>query len=421
MRIRRACVHMYRGDTFVPAGLVEVVEDGKYSTCRFKYIEEYLERKDAVAVDPASLQLHDGVRRIFDGPQGGDLFGGIEDACPDSWGRHVLDTAAQNAGHALQAYDYMLYAGPERIGGLGFSESATHAPFAHIPDWVRNLPGDELTLEEMLMAADKVDAAENLDPRYRRFFVRGSSLGGAKPKAAFEHEGEAWIAKFGAAMEALPTCRMEHASLVLAGLCGIQTPQAHVVTVFGNRDILLVKRFDRKDGKRIPFVSALTLLGRSRSQVDNPASYADIAAAMRRHCRTSDLKKDLVGLFSRMLFNICCHNNDDHLRNHGFVYDDAAKSGWKLSPAYDLVPQPRDYGTAHLHLGVGTYGRQATFENAVTTCAAFGLSRDEASNVACKIREIVSANWENTMQKSGVATSLLPRVRESFGAVFDSG
>jgi serine/threonine-protein kinase HipA len=419
MKKRFAYVHMFLGSGYTPTGMIEIVEDGAYSTCKFRYFDGYPERKDAVAVDPVRLPLDDAVKRVFDGPRGGDLFGGIEDACPDSWGRHLLDTAASDAGQTLQPYDYMLYAGRERIGALGFSAKKVHEPSGYIPSWLRNIPGSELNLEEMLVAADKVEAAENLELQYRRFFVRGSSLGGARPKSAFDYEGGAWIAKFGAAKEVLPTCRLEHATLALAGLCGIQTPQTQRVTVFGDRDILLVKRFDRKENARIPFVSALTLLGKSRSEADTPASYMDIAEAMRRHCLGSSLKENLAELFSRMVFNICCHNNDDHLRNHGFLHVEAPKRGWVLSPAYDVVPQPYDHETGHLHLGVGAQGRRATFENAVSASAQFGLSREDASNIILKIKDIVSANWEKVMLDSGVPTRLLPLVRKSFGTVFE--
>jgi len=422
MKTRIACVHIFLGNTHVPAGLIEVVEDGQFSTCRFKYFLEYLERRDAVAVDPARLPLHNAAQRVFDGPVGGDLFGGIEDACPDSWGRHVLDTAAEHAGQVLLPFDYMLHAGHERIGALGFSEKMGQMPFQHVPDWLKNLPGHELNLEEMLLAADQVDAAENLEPRYRRFFMRGSSLGGARPKAAVEHDGDAWIAKFGAAREVWPTCRLEHATLALAGLCGIQVPQTHRVTVLGNRDILLVKRFDRisESHTRIPFVSALTLLGRSGSQADSPASYLDIAGAMRRYCLTSELKNDLAELFARMVFNICCHNNDDHLRNHGFMHVSAMGRGWVLSPVYDVVPQPHQHETSHQYLGVGAQGRRASFDNALSASAHFGLSREDAANIILKIKGIVSVNWERLMQEAGVPLHLLPMVRRSFAAAFEN-
>lgn len=420
MKERFACVHIFLGTDFVPAGLIEVVEDGPLSTCRYRYFDEYLERKDAVAVDPVRLPLHDAMRgnRVFDGPLGGDLFGGIEDACPDSWGRHVLDTAAENAGHALQPYDYMLYAGRERIGALGFSERIKEPPFQNFPDWLREPLDNELSLEEMLRAADKVEDAENLEPQYRRFFVRGSSLGGAKPKAAIEHEGESWIAKFGAEREVLPTCRMEHATMELARLCGIRTPETRIVTVYENRDILLVKRFDRLAGTcvRLPFVSALTMLGRSRSEADHPATYINIAEAMRRYCAGSTLKNDLAELFSRMIFNICCNNNDDHLRNHGFLHLETRVRGWTLSPLYDVVPQPFNQET--LQLGIGSQGRKATFENALSSAAHFGLSREEAENSVLKIKKTVFANWEKLMRGAGVPASLLPMVRKSFKAVF---
>ena len=421
MRKRTACVQMFRNDAFVPAGLIEVTEDGRFSSCRFRYFDEYIERRDAVAVDPVSLPLHNAAKRVFEGPRGGDLFGGIEDACPDSWGQHVLTSAAEDFGITLTAYDYMLYAGPERIGGLGFSEKKDEAPFTSIPLWARNISGSELNLEEMLLAADKVDFAEKLEPRYRRFFVRGSSLGGARPKAAIEYDGQSCIAKFGAIREMLPTCRLEHATRKLADLCGIRTVKTQVVTVFGNRDILLAHRFDRENGVRKPFISALTLLGRSSSKHENPASYSDIAFAMRRHCRADDLHSNLAELFARMTFNICCNNNDDHLRNHGFLYEEGTgKNGWRLSPSYDVVPQPRfDNSLSQLSLGVGIHGRTASFENALSSCAHFGLSLEEAASIVERIKGTICANWEKVMLDAGVPTSSLPVVRKSFKAVFN--
>lgn len=414
MRKREAFVHMHRSGQFVLAGRIMVTEDGRFSTCAFQYANSYLARTDAVPVDPALLPLQEATRRIFEGPAGGELFGGISDACPDSWGRHVLDTAASGMGIPLTPFDYMLYSGPERIGALGFSEQPDLLPFAHQPSWASGLPGAELNLEELLQAADAVDMVEELVPRYRRFFVRGSSLGGARPKAAVELDGKAWIAKFGQEREAVPTCRLEHGVMQLARLCGIETPQTRLVRVLGNRDILLVERFDRDAGKRVPFVSARTLTGMTET-TSLGASYADIAVAMRKHCRTDDLNKDLTALYTRMVFNMCCNNSDDHLRNHGFSYHDTRKSGWKLSPAYDVVPQPlMDEDTPMLHLAAGPQGRRATLKNAIMGCGAFGLSREEASNIAANVKNVVAQNWECALRDANVPSASLARVRGCF-------
>src|SRR3546814_15208685 len=46
---------------------------------------------------------------------------------------------------------------------------------------------------------------------------------------------------------------------------------------------------------------------------------------------------DCAELFRRMVFNAAVTNNDDHPRNHALL---RRQKGWRLSPAYDLVPAP---------------------------------------------------------------------------------
>ena len=47
---------------------------------------------------------------------------------------------------------------------------------------------------------------------------------------------------------------------------------------------------------------------------------------------------DLHELWRRIVFGVLIGNLDDHLRNHGFLYD--KDDQWRLSPAYDLNPVP---------------------------------------------------------------------------------
>ena len=99
MRAREAYVHMHLGGEFILAGRLRHYEDGRFSRCLFEYTNRYLDRKDAVPVDPVQLPLRK--EHTFEGPEGGTLFGVIRDACPDVWGRHVLDTAAEGSGFTL--------------------------------------------------------------------------------------------------------------------------------------------------------------------------------------------------------------------------------------------------------------------------------------------------------------------------------
>jgi serine/threonine-protein kinase HipA len=112
-----------------------------------------------------------------------------------------------------------------------------------------------------------------------------------------------------------------------------------------------------------------------------------------------------------MLFNILCNNTDDHLRNHGFLWDG---KGWRLSPAYDIVPYPQVSLERDLAIGVGRNGRQATLKNALSDAASFGLSQSQAVALAVDAQKKVKANWEEVFKKSGITAAELERLRTCF-------
>ena len=79
----------------------------------------------------------------------------------------------------------------------------------------------------------------------------------------------------------------------------------------------------------------MSMLG---SKDNETRSYLEIVDALRQHGAAP--KADMEALWRRMVFNILISNTDDHLRNHGFLYE--GQAGWRLSPAYDLNPVPTD-------------------------------------------------------------------------------
>ena len=93
-----------------------------------------------------------------------------------------------------------------------------------------------------------------------------------------------------------------------------------------------------------------------------------------------------------MVLNALITNNDDHPRNHALV---AATKDWRLSPAYDLTPNPVHALEHDLAMICGTTSvRRATKKNLVSGCARFGLTQDEASATIDRLREIVANSWE---------------------------
>ena len=394
---------------WVLCGYLTIQQDNRSILSTFQYGKKYLQRKEAISIDPVQLPLGDvHFRSTPESP----LFGGIRDAAPDGWGRHLLNRAAEPQSPGEFEYLTAL-AHEDRIGALGFGKSLEKGPGPIDPGWPNYPPhGAELDLEAMIAAADQIETAEAISPEYRRFLVRGSSLGGAQPKAPTMHEGRQWIAKFGKQYDAWNTCRIENANLHLAKICGISVPDSKTLVV-ADRDVFLISRFDRDaSDNRIPFISAASLLGTQRI---NTGSYQDIAVQMRKYCVASTVQEDLKQMFMRLVFNILCNNSDDHLRNHGFIH--IAGQGWRLSPAYDIVPQP-DMGPKVprlLTLGVGMTGsREATLENALSSCGVFGLTEKEGMKTIDQMKIKFLSQWEPVYTKCNVPKKDLPVLAEAF-------
>ncbi len=403
-------IHLPAVGQFVPAGILDISQDASGVLSEFRYGHRYLERTDAIPLDPLQLPL---TNQNF---QTTGLFGAFRDASPDSWGRHLLDRAAEEYEVRPTEFDYLTVLDQDsRIGALAFGPDL-QGPRPHTPPWrPETVDGDRLDLAGMLEAVDAILSAEKLPPEFRRFLLRGSSVGGAKPKAAVDYEGRFWIAKFSETLDNWPTCRAEMAAMHLAKRCAIRVPPCRVISIRG-RDVFLIERFDRYGEHAHPlrqhFVSAMTLIG---SQDITKGSYGDIARAIRRFGPTDSLEGDLTELFRRMVFNILCNNSDDHLRNHGFLFDLPSRM-WRLSPVYDLVPQPQweKDEKSHLILGVGQQGALATLDNALSRTADFGLKREAAEKIVLEMTGTVRNYWQEEHEKAGVPEDKLQALRRSY-------
>ncbi len=120
-------------------------------------------------------------------------------------------------------------------------------------------------------------------------------------------------------------------------------------------------------------------LGRSKAIPLDPLSLPLIGAQPGNE-RVYEPCNGLEQLFARMVFNILVGNDDDHLRNHAFIWVDNVR-GWKLSPLYDVLPKPQMGHERYLHLGVGEQGRRATLDNALSHAGQFGLLPAQALSI----------------------------------------
>ena len=400
---------MLPGQTeFVTAGKFALAKDRRGNpNGKFVYGRSYLESDNSVVIDPLELKL---ASKTYETSILKGVFGALRDSSPDYWGRRVIEKRAGLA--ELGEIDYLLYSPDDRAGALGFGRNAE-------PPAPRREFNQTIALERLQELADAIIADEDIpdEPdaeQAQELMFGGTSMGGARPKAVIEDDSALWIAKFNRADDRWNEARVEHAMMILARDCGIHTADSKVITI-GDRDVLMVKRFDRehtKEGyRRGRMLSAMTLLRTD----DDPQrrenwSYVSLVEELRRI--SSQPKTDAADLFRRMVFNALISNIDDHPRNHAVV---AMDTHWKLSPAYDLTPStPISTDHRDLALECGDMGRFANAENLLTQCEHFYLAPDDARIVIDQIETIVRDNWYVVARREEVTDKDCDKITTAF-------
>jgi serine/threonine-protein kinase HipA len=374
----------------VVAGLIE--RDGNRYV--FNYGRSYLARKTAIPLYLPELPLQQGAI-----PPLGDLAlaGCLRDAAPDAWGRRVIinrmfgTKGAEVDVNTVDELTYLLESGSDRIGALDFQTSGSkYEPRV----------GSVASLEELLSVAERVEKGVPITPELERAIFHGTSLGGARPKAAIETADAKFIAKFSSSNDITNVVKGEFIAMRLAAKLGLNVAETKLERA-GGKDVLLVKRFDRekteKGWQRRAMVSALTMLGLDE-MVGRHASYRDIAEIIRT--RFAEPKKTLHELYGRLVFNVLCGNTDDHARNHAAFWDGSTLN---LTPAYDICPQTRRGREANQAMAITDNKRASTLATCIEAAPQFLLSENAATVVIeTQIRGIRS-NWDQVCKEAAIS------------------
>lgn len=373
----------------------------------FEYDRKWLGHPARFSLEPA-LILGPGP---FHTPADTPMFGAIGDSAPDRWGRALMRRVerrrAEREGVApgtLQEIDYLLMVDDEaRQGALRFAEHEG-GPFLR-QEAVKRIP-PLVELAKLLSAAEHVMEERETDEELRLLFAPGSSLGGARPKASVrEKDGHLAIAKFPRKDDEINTVVWEAVALALAKKAGIVVPEGRVATV-ASKPVLLLRRFDREGTRRIPFLSAMSMLG---ARDNETRSYMEIVDALRQHGATP--KADMEALWRRLVFNILISNTDDHLRNHGFLYQGPA--GWRLSPAYDLNPLPTDIKPRILSTAINEDDTTASLAVAMEVAGYFQLDAKKSRDIAAQVGKAVS-KWRAEAVRHGLKQAAIDRMASAF-------
>jgi len=190
--------------------------------------------------------------------------------------------------------------------------------------------------------------------------------------------------------------RGEILALRLAMRAGVNAAQGRVETVAG-RPVALIRRFDRDGERRIPCLSAMSLLRLNDGDV---ATYTDIAECIRMH--SSAPSEDLRELWRRIVLNVMIGNLDDHLRNHGFLHDGEGK--WRLAPAYDLNPLPLAKKARELTTWISEEGPDASLGQAHRAAPFFGLRGNDAERICAEVSAAL-AGWRDLARQLGMSAA----------------
>jgi serine/threonine-protein kinase HipA len=390
-------------DTVPAARLrVEKLDDGT-RIGHFRYGDRYLERANRVELDPFRLPLS---RETFTFTKLNGIPGAVRDAGPDYWGRLVIERLLGRSPNDLDDIDYLLHGPTDGAGNLSFGLDVEPHPVSRPHNRTQQL-------SELIAAAEAVQDGRPVPPEILERLEPGTSMGGARPKASVEHKHALWLAKFPERGDRVNVQRIEHATLELARRAGLDASSTQLERV-GEHHVLMVKRFDREwNGEgylRHGLVSGLTVLDAEEGYVDRGRwSYLLLADELRRWSMRP--QRDLRELFRRMVFNACVSNTDDHPRNHALVRQ---ADGWRLAPAYDLVPQPAvAQERRDLALIVGAHGRAASLHNLLSACGRFRLSIEEARAEFDGIVAVVQA-WPEIFRKLGVPKRDIEAVAPAF-------
>ncbi|CAN5562354.1 HipA domain-containing protein [soil metagenome] len=308
----------------------------------------------------------------------------IDDAMPDSWGRRLINHRLGELGAEFGDLTYLLESGSDRIGALDFQRSPTD----YEPREVANP-----SLDDLAEASARVESGQRLNPALEAVLLRGTSIGGARPKALVDDEERKLIAKFSSRTDQYPVVKGEFLAMELARRAGLDVARAELTTA-GGRHALLVERFDRTaQGGRRRMVSALTVLGLTTFPEGRYATYIDLAHCIR--ARFADAESTLRELFGRIAFNILCGNTDDHGRNHAAFVGDQLE----LTPAYDICPQARSGETAEQAMAFDRHhSRDSRVSLLIGAAGSYLLDQRVAEDIVQAQIETITEEWDDACE-----------------------
>lgn len=377
----------------------------------FQYSADWLRSHPSFYLGP-DIQSVTGIQY----PNPGHKFGFISDSSPDRWGERLLNRREtiqakkeNRTPRTLMASDLLLGIDDEgRMGGLRFQDSNGRF-LSHDSEYPIPAITDLRKLQRMIIEF------ENNSPGIEKVFEDlchpGSSLGGARPKTnVYDVDGSLWLAKFPSNKDTYDVGAFELMTHDMASACGISVPPAQAIYIKGSGTVYLVKRFDRTTGSgRKHFASAMTMLGEYDDST-HKSSYLDIISTVEEH--SSSPKNDLLELWKRIAFSVCVSNSDDHLRNHGFIFNGDHIA---LAPAYDINPSVERH---QLSLNIDYYSDEINLDLVIGVAEYFRIGTDFARSTINEMQNTIKKILATHESKYNISKADFEYIKPAFNQVF---
>ena len=333
----------------------------------FEYDLDWL--NNGFSISPFSLPL---IKKVFIpkyDPFGG-LFGVFNDSLPDGWGRLLVDRLFLKNKINPNEIDNLNRLAVVQESGMG---ALNYKP-EHRFESENNISDYDILAQECSNILESQNS-ENLD----EIFNLGGSSGGARPKILTSIDNEDWIIKFPSSSDPKNIGEKEYQYSLCAKDCGINMTETRLFPSKICSGYFGIKRFDRKNGKKVHMVSVSGLL-----ETSHRLPNLDYNTLMKLTLELTRNYQDIEQLFRLMCFNVFAHNRDDHSKNFSFLFDDTKKE-WHLSPAYDLT-YSFSFNGEHATT-INGEGKNPTLENILAVAKNIGLKKNFAKDIALDIQK----------------------------------
>jgi serine/threonine-protein kinase HipA len=354
------------------------------------------------------------------------LPGMLADSLPDKFGNALIDTWLVANGRTAESFnpvERLCYIGSRGMGALEFlpaiQPGAKKSRRVDI-DALTELANEALNNRAKLAGKLTGDAE---DREMLEDILRvGTSAGGARAKAILawnEETGEFrsgqvdagegftyWLLKFDGISNnkdkelADPQGYglIEYGFYLLATAAGIEMSECRLHHE-GGRSHFMTKRFDRTEKGGKLHMQSLAAMRHFDFNAAGAYSYEQAVETIRRLNLSAH---DVEQQFRRAVLNVFIRNQDDHVKNIGFLMNRTGE--WRLSPAYDIgfAFNPRGAWTNQHQMSLN--GKRDKFEqqDLVAFGTLCGIKPKKAKTIIGDIHEQLK-KWPEHAERAGVA------------------